>query len=319
MDSEKSRILILGATGYVGNYIVKASVAMGHQTYIYTRPIQPSNTDDSSKLQELKTFESMGVTVFQGELDDEKKLVSVLKQVEVVISALPVPVHLDQLKIIKAMKEAGTIKRFLPSEYGHEIDRVKTLPAFDEVLDIKRKIRRATEASGIPYTFVVASALSAYFVDYLLHPRDSLDEVVVYGTGETKTVMNYEEDIAFYTVKAATDPRVANRIIICKPPKNIISQLDLISAWERKTGRTFKRAFLPEEELIKLSQTLPKPDNVPVAVVHSLFVKGDSTNYELTKDDLEASALYPNYNYTSIDAYLEKCLVHPPNPKVASF
>lgn len=46
----------------------------------------------------------------QGELDDHEKLVSVMKEVDVVISALAVPQHLDQLKIIKAMKEAGNIK-----------------------------------------------------------------------------------------------------------------------------------------------------------------------------------------------------------------
>ena len=68
-------------------------------------------------------------------------------------------------------------------------------------------------------------------------------------------VLNYEEDVAVYTVKAATDPRVANRVIICRPPGNITTQLDLISSWEEKTGRTLKRSHVPEEELIKLSES----------------------------------------------------------------
>lgn len=46
----------------------------------------------------------------QGELDDHEKLVWTLEQVDVVISTLAVPQHLEQLKIIKAMKDAGTIK-----------------------------------------------------------------------------------------------------------------------------------------------------------------------------------------------------------------
>ena len=37
-------------------------------------------------------------------------LVSVLKQVDVVISTLAVPQYLEQLHIISAMKEAGNIK-----------------------------------------------------------------------------------------------------------------------------------------------------------------------------------------------------------------
>jgi hypothetical protein len=43
-------------------------------------------------------------------LEEHEKLVSAVKQVDVVISTLAVPQHLDQLKIISAMKEAGNIK-----------------------------------------------------------------------------------------------------------------------------------------------------------------------------------------------------------------
>lgn len=67
--------------------------------------------------------------------------------------------------------------------------------------------------------------------------------------------MNFEEDVAAYTVKAAVDPRAANRVIIYRPPKNVVSQLDLIDAWERKTGRKMKRVHVPEEQIITLSES----------------------------------------------------------------
>ncbi|KAE8706298.1 Isoeugenol synthase 1 [Hibiscus syriacus] len=169
-----------------------------------------------------------------GELDEHEKLVSTLKQVEVVISTLAVPQHLDQLKIISAIKEAGTIKRFVPSEYGNEANRsTSALPPFEALLSNKRKIRRAEEA-GLSFTFVAGNSFAAYFVDYLLHPHHNPSQVVVYGTGEAKVVFNYEEDVAAYTIKASTDPRAVNRIIIYRLPGNIASQLELISAWEKK-------------------------------------------------------------------------------------
>ena len=59
MGSEKSKILVFGGRGYLGKYMVKASVSMGHPTYIYVRPVDPS------KLQLHHEFESMGVTIFQ--------------------------------------------------------------------------------------------------------------------------------------------------------------------------------------------------------------------------------------------------------------
>ncbi|KAF2322318.1 hypothetical protein GH714_011210 [Hevea brasiliensis] len=247
MDSEKSKILIFGATGYLGEYM--------------------------------------------GELEEHEKLVSVLKQVDV---------------------------RFVPSEFGNEVDRVSGLPPFEALLANKRRIRRATEAAGVPYTYVSANSFAAYFIDYLLHPHEKPDQLVVIR-GDAKAVLNYEEDVAAYTVRAATDPRVANRVIIYRPPGNIVSQLDLISYWEKKTGRTFKKIHVPEEEIVKLSETLTFPENIPVSILHNIFIKGDQMSFELTEDDLEASKLYPDHKYTPVDSLLDLCLINPPKPKRAAF
>lgn len=319
MGSEegKSKILIFGGSGYLGNYMLRASLSMGHPTYAYLRPIKPNS--DPSKLQLHHHFQSLGVTLFHGELDDHEKLVAVLRQVDVVISTLAVPQHLLQLKIIEAIKEAGNIKRFVPSEFGNDVDRVSGLPPFQALLDNKKKIRRATEAAGIPYTYVSANSFAAYFVDYLLHPRENHDQVTIYGTGEAKAVLNYEEDVAAYTIKAATDPRAYNRVIFYRPQLNIVSQLDLLSSWENKTGRSFKRTYVSEESIVKLSETLPYPDNIPVAILHNIFIKGDQLSFELAEEDLEASKLYPNYKYTSVDDLLDICLVNPPKPKLSAF
>lgn len=71
-------------------------------------------------------------------------------------------------------------------------------------------------------------------------------------------VLNYEEDIAIYTIKVANDPRACNRLVIYRPEKNIVSQLELISLWEKKTGRSFNRVQIPEEEIVKLSKSMYK-------------------------------------------------------------
>lgn len=43
-------------------------------------------------------------------MNDHAKLVEVLRQVDTVIVTLGVPLYMEQLKIIEAMKEAGNIK-----------------------------------------------------------------------------------------------------------------------------------------------------------------------------------------------------------------
>ena len=68
-------------------------------------------------------------------------------------------------------------------------------------------------------------------------------------------VMNLEDDIAAFTIMVANDPRTVNKLVIYKPADNIISQSELVSLWEKKTGRTFQRVFLPEVEMVVLSQS----------------------------------------------------------------
>ncbi|CAL5373087.1 unnamed protein product [Camellia sinensis] len=72
---------------------------------------------------------------------------------------------------------------------------------------------------------------------------------------DASAVLNYEEDVAAYTIKASTDPRACNRVIFYRPHLNIVSQLDLLSSWEKKTGRSFKRTYVSEESIVKLSES----------------------------------------------------------------
>lgn len=74
------------------------------------------------------------------------------------------------------------------------MDRVcGALPPFQKLLDNKKKIRRATEEAGIPFTYVSANSFAAYFVDYLLHPHHISDEVTVYGNGEAKGIIPHHK------------------------------------------------------------------------------------------------------------------------------
>ncbi|KAL0437958.1 UNVERIFIED_CONTAM: Eugenol synthase 1 [Sesamum latifolium] len=378
VQKDESKILVFGGTGYIGSYIVKASI--NHPTYVFSRP-------NSNKTEMLNQLQSMGAIIVKGTMDEHDKLVSLLREVDVAISALAYPQVLDQLRIIEAIKVAGNIKRFLPSEFGVEEDRVSVLPPFEAFLEKKRKIRRAVEAANIPYTFVSANCCGAYFVNFLLRPYEQKQEITVYGSGEAKAVLVYEEDIGVFTIKVAIDPRACNRVVIYRPAADIISQLELISLWEKKTGRSFNKVHLPdedmvtlsetvlvyeedigvltikvatdpracnrvviylpaanlisqlelislwekktgrslnkvhvpEEEMVTLSESLPDPENIPISILHSVFVKGVTANFEVGEDDVEASALYPDLKVTTIDELLNIFLCNPPKPVSAAF
>ncbi|KEH36168.1 putative eugenol synthase [Medicago truncatula] len=303
----KSRILIIGGTGYIGKHIVEASVKVGHDTFALVRE---STMADPTKAKLLHNFKTIGVNLVHGDLYDNESLVKAMKQVDVVISALSHTHAADQLKIIHAIKEAGNVKRFFPSEFGNDVDRVHAVEPAKSVFSVKAQIRRMIEAEGIPYTYVSTNSFAGYFVPTFVQPGATgppTDKVIILGDGNKKAVFNKEEDIGTYTIKAVDDPRTLNKILYLRPPKNIYSFNDVIALWEKKIGKTLEKIYVSEDKLLRDIEEKPFPDNVGLAICHSVFVKGDHTNFEIEPSfGVEASALYPDVNYTT----LEECLDH---------
>ncbi|KAG5543184.1 hypothetical protein RHGRI_016061 [Rhododendron griersonianum] len=104
---------------------------------------------------------------------------------------------------------------------------------------------------------------------------------------------------------AVDDPRTLNKILYIKPPKNIYSFDEIF----RKIGKTLERIYVPEDQILKRIQESPAGFNYSVfilAINHSVFVKGDQTNFEIEPSfGVEASELYPDVKYTTVEEYLD--------------
>lgn len=131
--AEKSKILFIGGTGYLGKFIVEASIKAGHPSFLLVRE---STVADPVKGQLVEKFKNSGVNLvyvcmclhiyffvwvrfvllikskflLQGDLYNHESLVKAIKQVDVVISTVGALQLADQTKIIAAIKEAGNIK-----------------------------------------------------------------------------------------------------------------------------------------------------------------------------------------------------------------
>ncbi|KAJ4808947.1 Isoflavone reductase-like protein [Rhynchospora pubera] len=252
--AEKSKVLVIGGTGYIGKFITEASARSGHRTFALVRDTAPS---DPSKSQLFQKFNDLGVTLIQGDLYNHESLVKAISAVDVVISAVGYAQLPDQTNIIAAIKEAGNIKRFLPSEYGNDVDRVHAVEPGKSMFAKKAQFRRVVEAEGIPYTFVSSNFFAGRFLPTLGQVGVSgppTDKVVILGDGNTKAVFVTEEDIATYTIKAIDDPRTLNKILYMRPPENTLSPNELVSLWEKKIGKKLERVYVPEEEVLKRIQ-----------------------------------------------------------------
>ncbi|KAK9177069.1 hypothetical protein WN944_029088 [Citrus x changshan-huyou] len=307
--ASKSKILSIGGTGYIGKFIVEASVKAGHPTFVLVRE---STLSAPSKSQLLNHFKNLGVNFVIGDVLNHESLVNAIKQVDVVISTVGHALLADQVKIIAAIKEAGNVKRFFPSEFGNDVDRAHGAvePAKSAYYDVKARIRRAVEAEGIPYTYVESYCFDGYFLPNLLQPGAAApprDKVVILGDGNPRAVYNKEDDIATYTIKAVDDPRTLNKNLYIQPPGNIYSFNDLVSLWERKIGKTLEREYVSEEQLLKNIQEAAPPQNVILSIYHSVFMKGVQTNFKIEPSfGVEASQLYPDVKYTTVDEYLNQ-------------
>ncbi|KAI9181670.1 hypothetical protein LWI28_017340 [Acer negundo] len=305
--ASKSKILIIGGTGYIGKFIVEASAKAGHPTFVLVRE---STLSCASRAKVVENFKNLGVNFVIGDLCDHKSLVEAIKRVDVVISTIGLFQLADQDKIIAAIKEAGNVKRFFPSEFGHNVDCVHVVEPAKTLFATKAKIRRAVEAEGIPYTYVISNFFSGYFLPTLSQIGASApptDTVIILGDGNPKVIYNKEEDIATYTIRAVEDMRTLNKSLHIRPPGNIYSFNDLVSLWEKKIGNTLERTYVSEEQLLKNIQEAAVPLNVVLSIVHSVFVKGDHTNYAIDPlFGVEASELYPDVKYSSVDEILNR-------------
>lgn len=59
-----------------------------------------------------------------------------------------------------------------------------------------------------------------------------------------------EDDIANYTIKAVDDPRMVNKTLHIRPPENILSQIDLVQAWEELIGKQLAKTTISEEDFL---------------------------------------------------------------------
>jgi nucleoside-diphosphate-sugar epimerase len=66
---EKSRVLVVGSTGYIGRRLVRASLAQGHPTLVLLRPEIGLDID---KLQMLPSLEAQGARLVEASLEDHK-------------------------------------------------------------------------------------------------------------------------------------------------------------------------------------------------------------------------------------------------------
>ncbi|KAJ4782176.1 Isoflavone reductase-like protein [Rhynchospora pubera] len=218
----------------------------------------------------------------QGSIHDYEILLEAVKKVDVIISALGhEPAQFGgQTKILKAIMEAGNIKRFIPSEFGTDAERV------DPVEPAKTAVKQKF---------------------HLLYIQGKVN---IIGDGDTQAIYVNERDVAAYVIKAAIDTRTLKKILYVRPSKNSYSLNQHVALWEKKTGKTLKKKYITEEQLLAKISCSPIPLSLQLSIAYSAYIKGEQTNFNIDPSNgVEATELYPEVDYITVEEFMNGCLL----------
>ncbi|XP_077236109.1 leucoanthocyanidin reductase-like [Tasmannia lanceolata] len=312
-----NRTLIVGSTGFIGRFVAESSLATGRTTFILVRSTVNGNP---SKAKTIRALQEKGAIIVHGSIDDGDFMENLIRelQIDVVISAVGGSSIIDQLILIKAIKTVGTVERFLPSEFGHDIDRADPVEPGLTMYNEKRMVRRATEAAGIPYTYICCNSIAAWPYHDNTHPAEvlpPLDRFQIYGDGSVKAYFVAGTDIGKFTMKAVDDIRTLNKSVHFRPTSNFLNINELSSMWEKKIGRTLPRVIVTEDDLLSAAEENCIPRSIVAAFTHDIFIKGCQIFPIEGHNDLEVTTLYPDIPFRSMaecfDDYAGKLHEHP--------
>ncbi|KAI3692184.1 hypothetical protein L6452_31995 [Arctium lappa] len=261
----------------------------------------------------LLSFKKQGARLVTASFNDHHSLVEAVKQVDVVICTISGNHQiLLQLKLVDAIKEAGNIKRFLPSEFGTNPARMaNAMEQGRGIFDDKMVIRKAIEDASIPFTYVSANCFAGIFVGGLCQPGHFLpsrESVVLFGDGNRKSIFVDEDDVAAYSIKTIDDPRTLNKTIYLRPPANILSQREVVELWEKLIGKELKKSSLSEQDILNIMKEKDLEEQGVWGHFYHFFYEGCLANFEIEDDAEEASILYPDIKYTKMEDYLTQYL-----------
>ena len=245
-------ILMVGATGILG---VEVCLRLS-QRQTAVRALARQTADPAR----LKALRDAGVEIAWGDLKDPDSLARACQGVDVVIStasstlsrqsgdSIETVDRLGQLALIDAARQSGVQHFTFVSIPGN---RVRESP----LTRAKAEAERALVGSGMPYTILAAN----YFMEIWLSPVLGFDypqrKAVLFGDGCAPISWVSYFDVAEFAARSHTVSGARNRILEVGGPQDL-SPLDVVQIFERVSGSTFERQFVPEEVLVaQMNQT----------------------------------------------------------------
>jgi uncharacterized protein YbjT (DUF2867 family) len=229
-----SNILIAGATGYLGNYLLKVLIEKKNNVVAIARNPKKITYNNEDYL-EIK----------QAEITKPKTLLDICKGIETVISTVGITRQKDGLtyldvdykanmNLLKEAKKAG-VKHFVyvSAINGNKYRHLK-------IFEAKEKFVDALKSSGINYTIVRPNGFFSDMKDFLQMAKSG--RVYLFGSGNQKFNPIHGEDLARFIIDNIGDD---NKELIIGGP-DVLSLNDISKLALNAFNKPIKIIHLPD-------------------------------------------------------------------------
>ncbi|KAI8271190.1 Eugenol synthase 1 [Colletotrichum sp. SAR11_239] len=190
-----NRIAVYGHRGWASSRIVKALIASGAPVRVLTRP----GSDVSSLPDDVEKVEV--------DVNDEERLVSALKDIDIVISLVGHEGIQDQQGFVKAIPKTN-VQLFSPSKLAARYDEQGMRI---EVNKNKNDVEKAAKAAGIPITVVLVGNFAEFALNTLCMGVDISGNRLINSanSAETKVYLCTRDFVAAAYVSIFTKTPIA--------------------------------------------------------------------------------------------------------------
>jgi uncharacterized protein YbjT (DUF2867 family) len=265
-------ILIVGATGYLGNATARRLLATGESVRAMTRtPAKAQN------LQEL------GAEVVQGDLRDEASLRRACQGADRVLVAAHSLMgrgkesskfvdDIGHKQLIDAAKKAG-VQHFV---YTSALYASPDSPVLFS--RIKAGVEKYLKYSGLSYTVLKPTAFMEWHAhNFIGKPILEEGKVTLLGPGENPLNFVAADDVARFAVIALTDPKAVGQTIEIGGFDNC-TRKEVVALYEKYCDRQAKVSHMPLAMLRVLSPLI-KPFNAGLSQIFDFSVWNETADF----------------------------------------
>ncbi|TKA50687.1 hypothetical protein B0A55_13353, partial [Friedmanniomyces simplex] len=267
-------ILVFGATGVAGKYIIDALVAA--KSSFSRLGIFTSQHTVDNKAELIQRLKSEGIHVHVGDVGKDEDVLAAYQDYDTVVNAAGRNAILSQIDLLSLAEQTQNIKRFFPSEYGTDIE-YSPASANEKPHQLKLKVRAYINehVRRVQYTYVVTGPYAEMALSRMppaIEAAGSFDvqgkKARLLGSGDEPVSYTTMLDLGSLVVAALLHPEEA-RDRALKVNSFTATGHQVLAEFEKQTGGKWSVSYTSLDEL-KGMETEAWEKGEPFATVYTL-------------------------------------------------